>query len=371
MKRALGNGPGSLLDCVKWVGEILASLESFKANVGISRASSGAKLYRDADGLITGYDREARGAVNVAAFIAEMKKRGYFSFDHLTLDCLSNNMRSPPLKVEDAKVISALRSLRENGLRKLEILVSHFLCLYKRTEASTWPAEDLQILNLRKQPQPGRWTRSGVVKSMQNCIGGDPEAPAGRTRMPGMNLYAAHSKRVLKRSKLLWTAARDAASTDEVQNAAVSALQSVEKIDVKPSTLALAYRDCDSRGISVESAMPVTRSEFFRNLEGFLRSTLQRQEPVFLCEEGVYPKGYVEAHVDVENLFHKGFKCTASSQRRDHVSYARMATTLRPIVTGQEVATCNTCTCIVTLCGGFLSPKETLMTDAPKRELRS
>lgn len=158
-----------LLDSVNWIGEpsrMESSMISALCLEGneITLENSTAFLKRNADGILSKYDREHGVASNAAGFLEHAETRKQFSANNLKLQYLSNIMPLTDVVVKDVAKVDALLTMRENGLKKQCVLVSRIVPEYIE---SVWRPEDLTLMGLSKQPaKRGAWTRSGAVSSM-------------------------------------------------------------------------------------------------------------------------------------------------------------------------------------------------------------
>lgn len=259
-----------------------------------------------------GYDRKARAAANVAAFIEFMRERRFLTAEHFNCEGLQNWLPESRISVPRSEDTQKLLNLCEQGKVKLKFLVSRLLPPYFESKMSS---EDMLALCLKKPLKRGRWTRSGAVKSLKqisNLGEARNNARHGGSRYgyDSKQILLTHTERVSKRLRLLQELALSTRLSEEVVREAKRSAARVQEISSLVSSESTAY------GLWVEnsvprrrSSRPAVKSNFFHSLQSHCTEKLG-SDGVFMSEDGIFQSGYAEAHIDIENIINTHIHCS-------------------------------------------------------------
>lgn len=312
VKQSIEKGVGDPLKCIYWIGEFNAIDKKMRSEMRMKEREAEGDFEKDDLGIIRGYDREARGASNSLAYDSFMRDRAFHSVAHLSSDGIQNWLRDPHMVIQPGKAVDALRSIRESGKRKMEILVSRLLPPYYRFPM---PPSDIAALGLKKPLGPGKWTRAGVVKSMF-AISQAQESQASRGKRKYEDPereFLAHSKRLSKRTRLLQDIALNPDISSDVSTAAKESLSRVRKVSSIVSPRSSAYGEGVGSGDGRRRiARPAVKSGFLRRLQSVAISKLGN-DGTFMNESGRISGDYLEAHVDIENVVHGNLAASSAA----------------------------------------------------------
>ena len=248
VKQFLGKEPGDPLNCISWVSELTTIRDALSRELNFHGRKNENEHERDEHGILLGYDREARTAANVAAFIEFMREKRFLSSEHFNCEGLQNWLSEVRLCVPRGEGTRKLLNLYEDGKVKLEILVSCLLPPYFESEMSS---ADILAHGMKKALRRGHWTRAIAVKSMKQMANVlcSPVGAAGDNARNGVSrsgcdpkqVLLTHTKRVSKILRILQEFILSRSLPAAIVSEAERAAARVQKISPLVSSQSTAY----------------------------------------------------------------------------------------------------------------------------------